>query len=390
MAKGYGFSRNRTSTAPGTGPRASTSAFSTSSSNSRMWSQPATAKQIAALKAHGNFDGKYYSKGRAGQTIGQTVRTAGSAASSPTRSASGPFNPLMDAVLDHLTSQRPTPAQAPTASTAEAARAVATKTAPDHYVLLEEGTNMSQLVPVRSVTRAHNIASVVELSTNVTAEARPFGYIPELVSTLLKPLVTTSDPSQVRALEKALTVAKGTLAKSLARARNELIGVLRDAPSGTFASAEAKADEILWSACSADLEDDLMKVTQASNGRTRPSKVIDELLAQVRHRVELARIEAADLVEVAKIQAALPPAATRGYEPCWGEVTGVKPYGAFVTLQSGESGLLHVSELLPLTGGRRVEDAGHLLKVGQPVYVRVTGKNEKGQLNFALASEVVA
>ena len=54
---------------------------------------------------------------------------------------------------------------------------------------------------------------------------------------------------------------------------------------------------------------------------------------------------------------ALPPAPTRGYEPCWGEVTGVKPFGAFVLLPSGESGLLHVSELHPLNGGRRVDDA---------------------------------
>lgn len=48
-----------------------------------MWNQPATARQIAALKASGNFDGKYYSRGRAGQTIGESRRsgagTSGSA-----------------------------------------------------------------------------------------------------------------------------------------------------------------------------------------------------------------------------------------------------------------------------------------------------------------------
>ncbi|GHT79915.1 hypothetical protein FACS1894104_5210 [Actinomycetota bacterium] len=45
-------------------------------SNSRMWRQPATAKQIATLKRFGNYDGKYFSKGRAGQTIGNSKRAA--------------------------------------------------------------------------------------------------------------------------------------------------------------------------------------------------------------------------------------------------------------------------------------------------------------------------
>ena len=52
------------------------------STNTRAWSQPATSKQIAALRAHGNYDGKYYSKGRAGQAIGASIRGAGSAGGS--------------------------------------------------------------------------------------------------------------------------------------------------------------------------------------------------------------------------------------------------------------------------------------------------------------------
>ena len=39
-------------------------------SSSSRWSRPATGKQIAALKAHGNYDGKYYSMVRASQAIG--------------------------------------------------------------------------------------------------------------------------------------------------------------------------------------------------------------------------------------------------------------------------------------------------------------------------------
>lgn len=40
-------------------------------SSSSRWSRPATGKQIAALKSHGNYDGKYYSMGRASQAIGR-------------------------------------------------------------------------------------------------------------------------------------------------------------------------------------------------------------------------------------------------------------------------------------------------------------------------------
>ena len=389
MAKGSGFTGGRSSGVPRGAWRASASSSSRPSAISRMWSEPATARQIAALKANGNFDGKYFSKGRAGQVIGQSVRNERPARAASTESVRRAFNLLNDAVPEQRISQPQPQSLTPALSEREAAHEVALATTEDQFVVLEEGIPMSQLVPVpvRNIEAGSSIASVVPLTASVTPDATPFAYVPELVATLLTPLVATTDPSQVRALEKALTIAKGVLAKSLTRARNDLVGVLRDAPSGAFASPEAKADEILWNACSADLEHQLIKVTQSAKGKSQPSKVIDELLAQVHHRVELALIEAQDMVEISKIQAALPPAPKRGYEPCWGEITGVKPFGAFVLLPSGESGLLHVSELQRLNGGRRVEDAAILVNVGQSVYVRVTGKNEKGQLSFALVSE---
>lgn len=42
-------------------------------SSSSRWSRPASGKQIAALKSHGNYDGKYYSMGRASQAIGRSM-----------------------------------------------------------------------------------------------------------------------------------------------------------------------------------------------------------------------------------------------------------------------------------------------------------------------------
>lgn len=272
------------------------------------------------------------------------------------------------------------------ALTTEARQDAATATFTDHNIVLEEGTTMSQLAPIQRSAAVTSITAVAA-PPSASVGAAPFAYVPELVTTLLQPLVESVDPSQVRVLEKSMTVARGALAKSLTRARNELIGILREARSGAIASPEARADEILWNACSADLEQRLMEVTHTRKGRTQPSKVIDEMLAQVRHRVELAIIEANDMVEIAKIQASLPPTPSRGYEPCWGEVNGVKPFGAFILLPSGESGLLHASEMHRLNGGRRVEDATRVVNVGQSLYVKVTGKNDKGQLNFALVSE---
>lgn len=334
------------------------------------------------MKSTGNFDGQYYSKGRAGQTIGQSVRRSDGSQHLTASASSTKFQLLTDEEPQNMTTQR---MAANTASAAEANSDTTQWVTKDQNIVLEEGNTMSKLTVHHSPAPA-TITSVV--ATPVTSVgATPFSYVPELVNTLLQPLVESTPPAQIRALEKALTIAKGTLAKSLTHARNELIGILRGAPSGVIASPEARADEILWSACSADLEQELMVATRTRRGRSHPSKVIDEMLAQVRHRIELAMIEASDMVEVAKIQAALPPASARGYEPCWGEVTGVKQFGAFILLPSGESGLLHVSEMQGLNGGRRVEDASLVVNVGQSVYVKVTGKNEKGKLSFALVSE---
>lgn len=74
--------------------RGSTGSSSRRSSNSRMWSQPATPRQRAALKANGNDDGKYYSKGRAGQTIGESVRSAGTSKPRPSGRGRAGRSPL--------------------------------------------------------------------------------------------------------------------------------------------------------------------------------------------------------------------------------------------------------------------------------------------------------
>lgn len=50
-----------------------------------------------------------------------------------------------------------------------------------------------------------------------------------------------------------------------------------------------------------------------------------------------------------------------------GEVTGIQPYGAFVKLESGETGLIHISEISSLF----VKNISDYVKIGQQVRVKV-------------------
>lgn len=66
--------------------------------SSARWSRPATGRQIAALKAHGNYDGKYYSMGSASQAIGRSSAGGpssqrGSGSSSYTTRFSASYSP---------------------------------------------------------------------------------------------------------------------------------------------------------------------------------------------------------------------------------------------------------------------------------------------------------
>ncbi|MGT2710844.1 S1 RNA-binding domain-containing protein [Streptococcus oriscaviae] len=55
-----------------------------------------------------------------------------------------------------------------------------------------------------------------------------------------------------------------------------------------------------------------------------------------------------------------------------GRVTGIQPYGAFVELETGATGLIHISEIK--TG--YVENIHQHLKVGQEVLVQVVDYDE--------------
>ena len=58
-------------------------------------------------------------------------------------------------------------------------------------------------------------------------------------------------------------------------------------------------------------------------------------------------------------------------------------FGAFVSLTPGKDGLLHVSEVRKLAGGKRVENVEDVLAVGQKIQVEITKIDDRGKLSLA-------
>ncbi len=73
-----------------------------------------------------------------------------------------------------------------------------------------------------------------------------------------------------------------------------------------------------------------------------------------------------------------------GKEEKLGTVIRIMPYGAFVKLEEGGVGLIHISQF----DDKFVEDAHAFIKVGEKVLVRVLGKGKKGKLNLTFVRTV--
>ena len=63
-----------------------------------------------------------------------------------------------------------------------------------------------------------------------------------------------------------------------------------------------------------------------------------------------------------------------------GKVTGIKKFGAFVTLEDRRSGLVHISEI----ANTYVEDVSAHLQEGQEVTVKIIGIDETGRINLSI------
>ena len=66
-----------------------------------------------------------------------------------------------------------------------------------------------------------------------------------------------------------------------------------------------------------------------------------------------------------------------------GTVVKLATFGAFISLVPGKDGLLHVSELKKISGGKRVENVEDILEVGQKIQVEITKIDDRGKLSLA-------
>ena len=73
-----------------------------------------------------------------------------------------------------------------------------------------------------------------------------------------------------------------------------------------------------------------------------------------------------------------------------GTVVKIATFGAFVSLTPGKDGLLHISEVRKLAGGKRVENVEDVLGVGQKIQVEITKIDDRGKLSLAPVVEEAA
>ena len=63
-----------------------------------------------------------------------------------------------------------------------------------------------------------------------------------------------------------------------------------------------------------------------------------------------------------------------------GEVVSIKPFGAFIKLENGEQGLVHISEIT----NDYVKDINDYIQEGQNVKVKVLGKKDQNKFTLSI------
>jgi polyribonucleotide nucleotidyltransferase len=66
-----------------------------------------------------------------------------------------------------------------------------------------------------------------------------------------------------------------------------------------------------------------------------------------------------------------------------GTVVKTTTFGAFVSLLPGKDGLLHISEVRKLVGGKRIDSVDDVLKIGQKIQVELKEIDPRGKLSLA-------
>jgi polyribonucleotide nucleotidyltransferase len=70
-----------------------------------------------------------------------------------------------------------------------------------------------------------------------------------------------------------------------------------------------------------------------------------------------------------------------------GTVVKTVAFGAFVSLSPGKDGLLHISQIRKLVGGKRVENVEDVLSVGQKIQVEIAEVDPRGKLSLGVVGE---
>ncbi|HSK56838.1 MAG TPA: polyribonucleotide nucleotidyltransferase [Jiangellales bacterium] len=84
----------------------------------------------------------------------------------------------------------------------------------------------------------------------------------------------------------------------------------------------------------------------------------------------------------AQINAIANPTMPEVGERYLGTVVKTTSFGAFVSLLPGKDGLVHISKLRALAGGKRVESVDDVVSVGQKVQVEITEIDDRGKLSL--------
>jgi len=65
----------------------------------------------------------------------------------------------------------------------------------------------------------------------------------------------------------------------------------------------------------------------------------------------------------------------------------IAKFGAFISIMPGRDGLLHISKMSPLNGGKRIGQVEDVVELGQALEVKVDDIDPQGKVSLSLAGE---
>jgi polyribonucleotide nucleotidyltransferase len=68
-------------------------------------------------------------------------------------------------------------------------------------------------------------------------------------------------------------------------------------------------------------------------------------------------------------------------------VVNLAKFGAFVSIMPGRDGLLHISKMAPLNGGKRIGQVEDVLELGQAIEVKVDDIDPQGKVSLSLVGD---